>query len=133
MAEKNNATCSICGSPYYLCLSCKDTIKLSPWKIHTDTAEHFKVFQIIKGFSTGVYTKNEAKEKFKNIDLKDMESFRPHIQQIIKDILKEEKKAVVKTIEKVEDAIIVDVEETENIAKPIVSRKRNYKSEAEVE
>lgn len=133
MVEKNNATCSICGSPYYLCLSCKDAIKLSPWKIHTDTAEHYKVFQIVKGFSTGVYTKDEAKEKFKNIDLNDIESFRPHIKQIVKDVLKEEK-VVVETIKKTENAVVDDavkVEETVDIVKPAVSRKRNYKVEVE--
>ena len=129
MAEKNNATCSICGGSYYLCLSCKDSFKLSPWKIHTDTAEHYKVFQIVKGFSTGVYTKEEAKEKFKNVDLRDIESFRPHIKKIVKDILKEEKVVV-------EDVVEVEVEKTEtskDIVKPTVSRKRLNKVEVEVE
>lgn len=89
MAEKNNATCSICGKEYHLCLSCKDSIQLAPWKRFTDTSEHYKVFQIVKGFSTGVYTKEEARNKFKNVDLEDVESFRPHIRDIVKDILKE--------------------------------------------
>jgi len=53
----------------------------------TDTSEHYKVFQVVKGFNTGVYTKDEAKIKFKNIDLSDKDSFRPHIKQIIDDIL----------------------------------------------
>lgn len=106
MAEKNNAVCSICGKGYYVCLSCSDAMKLHPFKSFTDTAEHFKIFQIVKGFNTGVYTKDEAREKFQNVDLKDIDSFRPHIKEIIKDILKEP------TVEKM-----------------AISRKKNYKVE----
>lgn len=126
MAEKNNATCSICGRPYYVCMSCKDSIQLHPFKSFTDTAEHYKVFQVVKGVSTKVYTKDEAKIKLKNINLDDLESFRPHIKEIIEDILKEEK-PIVETVElnKTEDII-----EEMVIEKPINSRKRNYKVEA---
>lgn len=145
MAEKNNAVCSICGKEYYACLSCSDAMKLHPWKSFTDTAEHFKVFQVVRGLSTGVYAKDEAKEKFKNIDLKDIESFRPHIKKIIKDVLNEDM-VVVDATKKIENTVVEDVivenvseiaevkvEETEtvkNVIKPAVSRKRNYKMEA---
>lgn len=126
MANKNNATCSICGKEYYACLSCRDSIKANPWKIHTDTAEHYKVYQIIHGFSTGVYTKDEARTKLKNVNLNDMDSFRTHIKKIIKDILKEE------TI--VEVAQVVETNETEiEVIKPVISRKRSYKANNEVE
>ena len=63
MVEKNNATCSICGRGYYMCLSCKDMMKLNPWKRHTDTSDHYKIYQILHGFNTGVYIKEEAKGK----------------------------------------------------------------------
>ena len=119
-------------------------MKLHPFKSFTDTAEHFKVFQVVKGFLTGVYTKDEAKEKFKNIDLKDIESFRPHIRDIIKDVLKEDKMVVVETTEKIKNTIVEDAtdvteievkepEIAEDVAKPIVSRKRNYREETESE
>ena len=91
MAENNNATCKICGKSYYVCMSCADSMKAHPWKVFTDTSEHYKVFQVVHGLSTGVYAKDEAKEKLKNINLKDIESFRPHIKDIVKDVLKEEK------------------------------------------
>lgn len=131
MAE-NNATCSICDRGYHVCLSCRDSIKANPWKIHTDTAEHYKVYQIIHGLSTGVYTKDEAKIKLKNVDLSDLNTFRPHIKKLIKDILKEEK-PVVMTVEKVKP-IETEIKEVENntvVEKPIVSRKRNYKVDVE--
>lgn len=87
MAEKNNATCAICGKGYYMCASCKDKMGATPWKIHTDTSEHYKVFQIIKGHSLGVYDDNEANIKLQNIDLSDLEEFKPEIKNIIKNII----------------------------------------------
>lgn len=92
MAEKNNTTCSICGKPYYLCLSCKDMINLHPWKKHTDTSEHYKIYQILHGYNTKVYTKDEAKSKLQMVDLSDFDSLRDNIKNIIKDIIGEDEK-----------------------------------------
>ena len=130
MANNNNSTCSICGKEYYACLSCHDSIKANPWKVYTDTAEHYKIFQIVRGLSTKVYTKEEAKAKLKNINLNDIESFRPHIKQIIEDVLREEEPVaiVVEKVEKIEEPIQVEVAIEETVVeKPIVSRKRSYK------
>lgn len=128
MAEKNNAYCTICGKPYYVCMSCLDTMRLSPWKIHTDTAEHFKVSQIVHGVSTNVYTKDEAKAKLKNINLSDMNTFRPHIKKIIEDILREDK-PVAKSVKKIEEPIETDIVKVEE--KAVAPRKRNFKAEVE--
>jgi hypothetical protein len=116
MSEQINATCTICGNGYHMCLSCKDKKELSPWKMYTDTAEHFKIHQIIHGFSTGVYDRNEVKNKLKNVDLSDLDTFKPNIKLIIEDVLNEE------VIENV-----VDNEKVEGIIKSTISRKRNYK------
>lgn len=116
MSEHINATCTVCGKGYYMCLSCKDKMKLSPWKMYTDSAEHYKIHQIIHGFSTKVYTEDEVKAKLKNVDLSDLETFKPNIKAIIKDILEKE--------EVVEKA---HVEEEMVVEKPVYSRKRNYK------
>ena len=124
MSEKNNATCSICGSGYYVCNSCKDSIQLQPWKIHCCSADCYKTYQVVRGFSTGVYTKDEFKSKLKNIDLSNLENYREHIKALIKDALKEN---VVK------EEVVVDETLTEEkpVAKASTSRKRNYKVEAE--
>lgn len=130
--EKNNATCSICGKGYYACLSCADAMKLHPWKTHCCSSECFKVFQVVKGFNTNMYNKDEAKAKLQNVDLKDVESFRPHIKKIVKDILKEEK-AVVETVEKIENEVVKDVvkvEKTEDIVRPTTFRKKFNKMES---
>ena len=92
MAEKNNSTCAICGKGYYLCLACKSKMNAEPWKLHTDTSEHFKLFQILRGYSNGVYTKAEMRGKFKKLDLKNYSSFRPTVKAQIDEILKEDKK-----------------------------------------
>lgn len=88
--KKNNATCSICGKGYYMCQSCKDQSRLHPWKIHTDTSKHFKIFQIVRGYSIKIYTKAEAKNKLQAVDLSDMKDFLPNIKSIIEAILAED-------------------------------------------
>lgn len=126
-----------------MCLSCKDSMQLAPWKVHTDTPEHYKVYQIIRGYSTGVYNKDEAKAKFKNVDLSDLNSFRPHIKKIIKDILKEPVAKAVKKVEIAEKLAVdkVDKVDSENgedknvivedIKMATISRKRSDNVEAE--
>lgn len=94
MTEKNNATCSICGKGYYMCISCKDMMNLNPWKMHTDTSEHYKIYQILHGFNTGVYTKEEAKIKLQKVDLSDFDSLRDNIKNVINDIMSEDEKIV---------------------------------------
>lgn len=84
---KNNAVCSICGKEYYMCLSCKSFMSLYPWKAYTDTSEHYKIYQIVRGFVNEVYTKKEAKEKLQNVDLTDFEDLQDYIKDILKDIL----------------------------------------------
>lgn len=126
MAENNNATCSICGNGYHVCYSCKDSIQLQPWKIHCCSVDCYKAYQVVRGFSTGVYTKDEFKSKLQNIDLSNLENYREHIKAIIKDALKEEKS--------VEELAVKADDTTEEMAvkKPVYSRKRNYKVNNEV-
>lgn len=109
MSEQINAYCTICGNGYHMCLSCKDKMKMSPWKMYTDSAEHYKIHQIIYGLSTKVYTEDEALLKLKNVDLSDLETFKPNIKAIIKGVLEKEK-----------------VKEEAVVEAPI-SRKRSYK------
>ena len=121
MSEQINAYCTICGNGYHMCLSCKDKMRMSPWKMHTDSAEHYKIHQIIYGLSTKVYTEDEALLKLKNVDLSDLETFKPNIKAIIKGVLEKEK---------IKEEAVVEKAETEKkmaVEKPVYSRKRNYK------
>lgn len=83
--NKYNATCAICGKPYHMCYSCKGN-QNAIWKRHCDTAEHYKIYQLIHGYTTGLYTDAEAAAKLKNIDVSDVDELRPHIRDIIKNI-----------------------------------------------
>lgn len=136
MAEKNNATCVICGKGYHMCLSCRDSISLAPWKAHTDTSEHYKIYQIIRGYNTKKYTKEEARAKLKNVDLSDVNTFREHIRVKIENILKEENVFVETNIEPEAEVQIVEepkAEEIIEVEKPKSTRKKYPKVETEVE
>lgn len=117
MAEKNNANCSICGKGYHKCLSCKDQISAAPWKVHTCSAEHYKVYQIIRGLSTGVYDKSEAKSRFENVDLSDMNTFRDNIKKIVKDVMKQEvAQPVVEVAQQAEEQQVVESQTEDTVA-----------------
>lgn len=114
MAEDINATCSICGKGYHVCLSCKDAMTAAPWKIHTCTSEHFKIYQIIHGLSTGVYDEREAKAKLKNVDLSDLEDLRDNIKETIKKVMGDPKKAkAVRNAKPVEPMVVINPEPVE--------------------
>ena len=134
MQEKNNATCSICGSEYYVCLACKDKMKLHPWKTYCCSPSHFQVAQVVRGFSNGIYNKEELKSKLLNVDLSDLDSYKEHIKTIIKDALKEDEVAKVEVEDEVYFAEEVETEEVKEMVfeKPIYSRKRNYRVNDEV-
>lgn len=126
----NNATCSICGKGYYMCNSCKDIKTLSPYKLHTDTAEHYKVYQILHGFNTGVYSIQEAKAKLQKVDLSDVDSFRDNIKSLIEVILNSNKNKTtrkVKTKESVETKLD-GVEKPKSTSKKAVDKTNSNKA-----
>lgn len=127
MAEKINATCSICGKGYYKCLSCQSMMQSQPWKQYTDTSEHYKIYQVVRGFTTGMYTKDEAKERLQLIDLSDLNELRDNIQEIIRDILKDEEKLFVASdpIEEIAPVAAQVVEQPVYVGR----RKKRYVSE----
>lgn len=89
--NKPNAKCAICGTPYHMCMSCgKD--KGLVWKRFCDTPEHYKIYQVVHGYTTGLYTKAEADKKLKNIDLSDIDKLRDNIRNILNEIMSDNKK-----------------------------------------
>ena len=91
MTNKLNAKCSICGKPYHMCMSCgKD--KGLVWKRFCCCPEHYKIYQLVHGYTTGLYTKAEAKRKLKNIDTSDIDELRPHIRDILVGIMGNDKR-----------------------------------------
>ena len=103
--NKNNATCAICGKPYHMCMSCgKD--KSLVWKRFCDTPEHYKIYQVVHGYTTGLYTKSEAKRKLNNIDTSDIDELRPNIREILVGIMGNDKKV---------EPVVEDKENTETV------------------
>lgn len=89
MTDKNiNAFCSICGKGYHLCSTCKNEKKFKPWRTVTDTIGHYKIYMAIHGY-TVTKNKDVAKEYLNNCDLSDLESFKPQIKKVIKEIMEE--------------------------------------------
>ena len=125
MAEMNNSTCSICGKAYYKCLSCKDLMMLNPWKAHTDTSEHYKIYQIIRGYNTNAYTKDEANAKLQKVDLSDLNELRDNIQNLIKDIMTVDLK------ENIQENVQENVENTNPVEKKPRKRKSSKIEETE--
>lgn len=117
MTNKLNAKCAICGTPYHMCISCgKD--KGLVWKRFCDTPEHYKIYQLVHGYTAGLYTKAEAKRKLKNIDTSDIDELRENIREILVGIMGNDKKVEPVVEDKAES---VDVEYSVEPAGPTES------------
>lgn len=82
-----NAKCAICDKDFDMKYHCNRNGASAPWMAHCDTAEHYKVFQIVNGYTTGVYEANDAKAKLEAVDTSDKDTYRPHIKAIVEKIL----------------------------------------------
>lgn len=75
-----------------MCLACRDYAKLRPWQLHTDTSEHYKIYQILHGYNCKIFTKEEAKESLMRVDLSDADGFLPNIKLNLNMILDEKER-----------------------------------------
>lgn len=82
-----NAKCAICGKDFDMKYHCNRNGSSQPWMAHCDTAEHFKVFQIVNGYTGGVYEADEAKLKLESVDTSDKDTYRDNIKAIVEQIL----------------------------------------------
>lgn len=135
MTNKLNAKCAICGKPYHMCMSCgKD--KGLVWKRFCDTPEHYKIYQLVHGYTTGLYTKAEAKRKLKNIDTSDIDELRPNIREILVGIMGNDKKVepvVEDKTESVDAEASVEPAESIETEEPSVEPSRRTRKRATVE
>lgn len=88
MAEYLNATCSICSKKYHLCKSCEDIESFSPWRTVTDTIDCYKIFLVLSEY-TKTKNKVQAKKELSTCNLKEKDTFAPHIKTAINEILAE--------------------------------------------
>ena len=83
-----NAYCSICGRGYHICNSCKAQKSFRSWRTVVDTAEHYKIYLALHGYTlTG--NKEQAKSDLQHCDLSDLEQLKPDIQSAIREIMDE--------------------------------------------
>lgn len=86
MADKANAQCAICGKDFTMKYHCNRNGSSEPWMAHCDTVEHYKIFEIVNGYTGGVYNASEAKTKLESVNLDDLEHLRHNIKSIIQEI-----------------------------------------------
>jgi hypothetical protein len=125
-ANEINAYCTICNTGYHVCKSCLEMKSFKPWRTVTDTFEHYRIFLAVHGYTISK-DKDTAKSELQNCDLSDLESFRPEIQKIIKEILTEEISETPEIIEKNKEEIKsedVPVEQTEILVEETVKPQR---------
>lgn len=70
-----------------MCLSCKEYTRLHPYQLHTDTAEHYKIYQVLHGYTAGIYSKDDARKKLLQVDLSDLNSYKENIINRINSIM----------------------------------------------
>lgn len=98
MSNQEKATCVVCGKQYKVCLSCKDQIRLKPWRSITDTIDCYKIFLAITQYNNGYISKDEAKKQLESIkfDEKDLsESTRNKVKEIMSGSSAEHPKKIV--------------------------------------
>lgn len=90
MGKEINHWCVVCGKGYHACDSCNETKSFTPWRILTDTIEHFKIFTVLKDYNNKVITKKEARDLLANIDISDSDSFKESSKRVLEEILKQD-------------------------------------------
>ncbi|MEY8525142.1 hypothetical protein D7X98_18895 [bacterium 1XD8-76] len=91
MAQKMNAKCSICGTAYHVCSTCKSTKTLTPWRTIADTIDCYKIFTVVKQYTNKEITKDKAKEMLeKAVMPKELE---PHIKAVVDEIMSNKTKS----------------------------------------
>ena len=133
MAKKANATCSVCGKKYYLCIACdRHKIDWKPWKVIVDNENCYNIYDIVSKYIANNITKEEAKELLTTVDLSGLNDFKDFMRSKIEEILelrdnKVEKKTIVEDI--VSEEVIEDKVDTDNEAKVVEERstKKNFK------
>ena len=105
MSNKINHWCIICGKGYHACDSCDSVKSFTPWRTLADTADHYKIYMVIKQYNANVIIKEEAKAMLANIDLTGMKDFKESVKKVLDEILKEDvpvrKSSKKKTVEPV--------------------------------
>lgn len=94
--NKPNHACLICGEKYYACDSCLEVKSFTPWRVITDTQQHYQIYFTIKSYQEKLINKAEAREELINIGVtaEEAQSYKEGVKNLVLDILKEDKAPV---------------------------------------
>lgn len=81
----NKPKCIVCGKEYSVCLSCKNTMGCTPWKVVADSVEHYKIFQILTKYANGYFTKTQAKDELAKVNYV-LDDLKPEVKDKILEI-----------------------------------------------
>lgn len=85
MPANYNKICSICGAPYRICNSCLRSKSFRSWRTIADTAEHYKIFMALHGYTLSG-DREAARQELQRCDLSDLKNFKPEIKAAIREI-----------------------------------------------
>lgn len=88
MSTEPNAVCAVCGSKYKICLSCRNTARLTPWRAIADTAGCYKIYMVIHDYTNHKISKKRAGELLKNCAVPS--KLQAHIKAVIDEITESE-------------------------------------------
>jgi len=90
MSKENlNATCSICGKKYHMCVTCSEVKSFMPWRTIVDTVNCYKIFLILRDYTNKSKTKESAKADLEKCDLSEISTFIPEVKSAVEEILKD--------------------------------------------
>lgn len=90
MSQEINHHCKICGKGYHVCNDCQNTASFTPWRVLTDNLEHYKIYLIIRDYTNGHLTKEQAKELLEQRCLTGMNEFLPEVMAVMVELLEED-------------------------------------------
>lgn len=84
--QKINHWCVVCGKGYHACDSCNKEKSYTPWRVLTDTIEHYKIFMILKNYNNKLISKEHAQEMLLSLDLTGMELYKDGAKNVLNQI-----------------------------------------------
>ena len=90
MSTEANAVCAVCGSKYQICLSCKSTNRLTPWRSIADTADCYKIYMIIHDYTGHKISKEKARELSGTLTVPPR--LQAHVKAVVNEIMESDQK-----------------------------------------
>lgn len=96
----NLTKCVICGKEYNYCPNCTGS---HSWKLDADTHEHYQIYMTLNQYYANQITKEKAIDMLYNAGItadSDLSDLKPHVADLIKDIVTVKENTVLKKSKK---------------------------------